>query len=80
MVGVIVLLVTKTFWPGILVLLGLTHYVNQHARGRSNRALGQLLFFGGLAFLFWAHMFWPAILLLIFGLHLLSSRRHGWRP
>src|ERR687886_2393485 len=36
--GLLFLIVTNSFWPGILLLIGLVHYVKQSARGRGARA------------------------------------------
>ena len=80
LVGFLILLVTNMFWPGILLLIGLTQYVKQNARGRTSRALRRLFFFAGLALLFWANFFWPGILLLFIAMHVLGSRKHAWSP
>ena len=80
LVGLGILILTHTLWPGILLLIGLTHYVKENARGRAHRAVKRLVFFGGLGFLFWADLFWPGILLLLIAVHVLGSRRYAWGP
>ena len=80
LLGILFLLVTRTFWPGILVLLGLMHFVRAANRGQSTRVLKQFVFLGGMALLFWSGFFWPGILVLMLASHLLSSRRLCWRP
>ncbi len=80
LLGFILLLSTNSFWPGILVLIGVVNYVKHSGRGRAHRAAKDLFFWGGLAFLFWAHIFWPGIILLLLASSLLDGRRHAWRP
>ena len=80
LIGILFLLATRTFWPGILVLLGLMHFVRASTSGRPDRALKQFVFLGGMALLFWSGLFWPGILLLMFVSHLLSGARYSWRP
>ena len=80
LIGILFLLATRTFWPGILVLLGLMHFVRASSSGRPDRALKQFVFLGGMVLLFWSGLFWPGILLLMFVSHLLSGARYGWRP
>jgi hypothetical protein len=65
LIGLGILFLTGSFWPGILVLVGLTAYVQQSARGRSQESLRSLIFFVGLAVLFWTNLFWPGILILL---------------
>jgi hypothetical protein len=78
--GLVALFLTKSFWPGILLLLGITAFLSESAKGKPNDALQGLIFFGGLALLFWGGFFWPGILFLIGAMMLLSGgKRHGWR-
>ncbi len=79
-VGLFVLLITGTFWPGILLLLALASHARAAARGRSWQPPMALVWFGGLAFLFWAKLFWPGILLLILLTHLLNKRKRAVFP
>ena len=65
LIGLGILFLTGSFWPGILVLVGLTAYVQQLACGRSQESLRSLIFFVGLAVLFWTNLFWPGILILL---------------
>lgn len=78
LIGLGVLFLTGTFWPGILALIGITAYVNETARGRHREAAQGLIFFVGLSILFWSGWFFPGILIL-FGLMALMHRggRHG---
>ena len=78
--GLLFLIATNSFWPGILLLIGLAHYVKQSARGRGGRAIRNIVFWGGLAFLFWAHIFWPVILMLFLASSLFGHRGYAWRP
>ena len=80
LLGLFLLISANAFWPGILVLIGVTKYAKATARGRAHKAVKHLFFWGGLAFLFWAHAFWPGILLLLVGSSLLDRSRHGGRP
>lgn len=63
--GIAFLLITGTFWPGILLLIGVVTYVNAWAAGHAARGLKPLLWLGGLTLLFATHTLWPGILLLI---------------
>ncbi len=80
LVGLALLIATHSFWPGILILIGLSHYVKQSGRGRGGPALREMIFWGGLALLFATHMFWPGILVLLFVTSLLGQSGFGWRP
>jgi hypothetical protein len=80
LIGLFVLLVTNNFWPGILVLVAVTHFIREQARGRDHKALRDLIFWGGLAVLFWTHTFWPGILLLLLATSLIRKRHFAWRP
>lgn len=65
LIGLGVLFLTGSFWPGILVLVGLSSYVHSIAHGHQQKALRDCIFFTGLAVLFWVNLFWPGILILI---------------
>jgi len=80
LLGFFLLLSTNSFWPGILVLIGVVNYVKHSGRGRARKAVKDLFFWGGLAFLFWAHLFWLGIIPLLVASSLLNGRRHAWRP
>ena len=75
-----VMLVTHTFWPGILVLIGFGNYISAESRGQHDRALTALFWWGGLALLFALNIFWPGIIVLIVLGKVLSHRGHslGW--
>lgn len=77
LIGIGVLLLTGDFFPGILVLVGVTSYMRDTMRGRQDKALGNLIFFTGLALLFWSNFFFPGILFLLGAMWLLNSR--GYR-
>jgi hypothetical protein len=78
MLGLVLLFLTGSFWPGILLLIGVTQYVKHDARGRGNHALSSLLFFGGLAFLFWTNMLWPGIVVLLIVSQLVRQSHFTW--
>jgi hypothetical protein len=80
LIGLGALFLTGTFWPGILVLLGFSSYLQGVARGRQQKALRGLIFFTGLAVLFWTNLFWPGILILIGATLLLSSELRRSTP
>lgn len=75
--GLFLLFLTETFWPGILVLIGISRWLHHSERGRSDKELSSLVWWLGLALLFFTDTFWPGILLLIGVLHLIGRpRRH----
>lgn len=74
LIGLGVLFLTGSFWPGILVLIGVTAFISEMGRGRQNNGLGALIFFCGLAFLFATGAFFPGILILLGVMALLNSR------
>ena len=71
---------TNSFWPGILVLIGVTKFIKHSVRGRTDRALRDLVFWGGLTLLLGANMLWPGIILLIIASSLFNQRRFSWHP
>lgn len=75
-IGILIVLATKTSWLGFLVLFGLLGFI----RRPSQHGLVELLIFGGIVFLMWNTGIWPGILLLIIASHLFSGSRYGWRP
>ncbi|HEX6287983.1 MAG TPA: zinc ribbon domain-containing protein [Herpetosiphonaceae bacterium] len=77
LIGLGILFLTGRFWPGILVLIGLTAFINEGMRGHSRNALQGLVFFLGLAVLFSTGWFWPGILILL-GLMALFNGRRGF--
>jgi TM2 domain-containing membrane protein YozV len=80
LIGLLLLIMTGTFWPGILVLIGVTKFIKHSVRGRTDRALRGLAFWGFLTLLLGAHMLWPGIILLIITSSLFNQRRYGWQP
>lgn len=79
LIGLGLLFMTHTFWPGILVLAGLTAYVQEAARGRQTKAVRDLITLTGVAILFWTGLFWPGILILLGAVALLSPELRGRR-
>ena len=65
LIGLGVLFLTHTFWPGILVLAGLTAYLQEPARGRQQEAVRERITLTGVALLFWTGPFRPGILILL---------------
>lgn len=77
LIGLGVLLLAGDFFPGILVLIGLTSYIRDTQQGQPHKALRNLVFFTGLALLFWANFIFPGIFFLLGALWLLNNR--GYR-
>lgn len=75
LIGIGVLLLTGTFFPGILVLIGITQYLKESGRSRYAKANQSLVFFLGLAAIFWWGLSWP-LLILWFGLLMVLNQRH----
>jgi hypothetical protein len=65
LIGIAILFLTHTFWPGILVLAALSGYLEEQARGRPQEGMRTLIFLCGLALLFQLGWFWPGVLILI---------------
>lgn len=65
LIGLGVLFFTGTIWPGVLVLIGISAYLEETARGRTQQAFRALIFSIGLAALFALNWFWPGILILL---------------
>lgn len=63
LIGLGILFLTRDFFPGILVLIGITSYLSANAHGRSAAALQPLMFFVGLAAIFWIGFSIPLVLL-----------------
>ncbi len=76
LIGLGILFLTRNLFPGILVLIGITAYLNAHADGHNTRGLQPLLFFVGLAVIFSIGFSIP-LLLLWLGLTVLINQR--WR-
>jgi hypothetical protein len=77
-VGMLLLLITHTIWPGILWLIGVTSFVGAASSGRHGQALLSLVWWGGLALLFATGTFWPGILVLVFLSMALGGRGRGF--
>ncbi|PDV97202.1 zinc ribbon domain-containing protein [Candidatus Chloroploca asiatica] len=66
LVGLALLFFTRQFWPGILVVVGLTSFVSEALRGRYFNGLNSIIWLFGLALLFTIpRIFLPGILVLI---------------
>ena len=74
LVGLFVLLASHAFWPGILLLIGVSNLFHQAARGRPEKGVHALLWLGGLALLFATGAFWPGIFILL----ILNMVFGGW--
>lgn len=74
LIGLGILFLTHNFFPGILVLIGITAYLNAHAHGRHTSGLQPLMFFVGLAVIFSVGFSIP-LLLLWLGLTVLINQR-----
>ncbi len=81
--GLVFLAANNLWWPGILILLGITSLFSSAVVGRWREAVSSAVFFLGLAFLATYHLWWPGILVLFGILALLNAfrplRRCGWR-
>lgn len=64
-VGVLLLVDSLSFWPWILVVLGLSSVPGSIARDGLWAGLQGVVWMGGLALLFYYQLFWPGILILI---------------
>lgn len=78
LIGLGILFLTELFWPGILVLIGVSSFVDKEAKGKRDEGLATLVFFSGLALLFLTELFWPGILVLAGVMWLLSRKGRGW--
>jgi hypothetical protein len=65
LIGLGLLFLTGTFWPGILVLVGISGFLEEQGRDQPQKAVRTLIFMSGLALLFWSGWFWPGILILV---------------
>lgn len=65
LIGLALLFFSGWFWPGILVLVGLTALFEDFKKGRPGEGLGGMVFMCGLALLFASDWFWPGILVLL---------------
>ena len=73
LIGIAVLAITGLWWPGILVLVGLTAFVSMINQGRLDQALSSLIFFCGMAVIAWFNWWWPGMLILIGVMMLLNA-------
>lgn len=77
LIGLGILFLTKAWWPGILLLIGLSGFMGDSQRGHQQQGLRSLIFFCGLALLFWTRLFWPGIFFLLALTALLSPEFRG---
>jgi ribosomal protein L40E len=74
LIGLVVLLANGAVWPGILVLIGVSILISQVARGRPDKGMSALFWFGGITLLLATGAFWPGIFVLL----LLNAALNGW--
>lgn len=77
LIGIAVLALTGWWWPGIMVLLGITALASSAASGRPWAGLQGALWLFGIAFIAQFHFWWPGILILL-GLSAIMGAI--WRP
>lgn len=73
LIGIAVLAITNWWWPGILILIGLTSFVSMMNRGPINLAVSPLIFFFGMAVIAYFNWWWPGMLILIGVMMLLNA-------
>ncbi len=74
LIGLGLLLLTGTIFPGVLALVGITSYMKESARGRHFKALQSLVFFLGLTTLFVFGFSWPGLFIWLGVMALLKHR------
>lgn len=83
LIGLAALFLLKLpFWPGILIVIGLTAFISEAGRGRYYNGLSSVIWLFGLAFLFMVpRLWWPGMLVIV-GLNILLDvlRRALRRP
>lgn len=79
-IGIFVLIATRSFWPGIFVLIGLTNFYKKSVRGHTGPALREIVFWIGFALLIATGTFWPGIILLVIASSLIRDRGWGHQP
>jgi predicted membrane protein len=79
-IGIFVLIATRSFWPGIFVLIGLTNFYKQSLRGHTRQALREIVFWAGFALLIATGTFWPGIILLLIASSLINHSGWCWKP
>lgn len=77
LIGLAVLAFTGWWWPGILVLLGLTSLTGSAAAGRPSYGVYGAIWMFGLAIIAAFNWWWPGILVLLGVMALLSSDLSG---
>ncbi|GAB4217083.1 MAG: zinc ribbon domain-containing protein [Roseiflexaceae bacterium] len=77
LIGLAVLAFTGWWWPGILVLLGLTSLASSAAAGRPRYGMYGAFWMFGLAIIAAFNWWWPGILVLVGVMAILSSEMSG---
>lgn len=78
LIGVIVLIVNNMFWPGVLVLIGISMLIGQSSRGHFDKGMSGLFWLGGLALLFATGTFWPGIFVLLILSAVINNKGWHW--
>ncbi|MBX0330582.1 zinc ribbon domain-containing protein [Oscillochloris sp. ZM17-4] len=80
LIGIALLFFSKLFWPGILIVIGLSNFVRVAGRGQIGVGLRNTFWLFGLAFLFMMpRLFFPGILVLVGLSALLEAIMRGAR-
>ncbi len=70
--GFFVLFLINAPWSSFLALIGVTSFIKHQSRDKARKAIRHLVFWCGVAFLFWTNSFFPGVLFLFFLLWLLK--------
>jgi hypothetical protein len=65
LLGLVFLAANNLWWPGILVVLGMSSLFSSAVAGRLREAISSAVLFLGLAFLAANNLWWPGILVLL---------------
>lgn len=65
MIGLAMLFTFHAFWPGILLLIGITAFLTSMGRGQPRVGMQNLIWMAGLMILLSTGAFWPGILILV---------------
>lgn len=82
LIGLGLLLFSKAFWPGILIVIGLANFMRVASRGRIIQGMRNIFWLFGLAFLFMMpRLFFPGIFVLVALSALLEAMIfRQWKP
>ncbi len=82
LIGLAILFLTRTIWPGIFILIGLSGFFSSAAANRPWSGVSTAVFFIGMAIIAALNAWWPGMLILIGITAILSATRHpdrcGW--